>query len=85
MDLIAQKAVATKAAKVALQEYFTWHATQRQNDPEGINTNFLVMTCLMGRKCGGTSDRMRPLAYYLHLGVICRNGYLSSSGLNRMI
>lgn len=50
-----------------LKEYVEWHNIQRRdhmNDPE---TKFLTMACLEGKLCGGISDRLRPLPFFLVL------------------
>ena len=46
-----------------LQKYFAWHAEQRRNESD--DTKFLVIGCFLGERCGGTSDRLRGLLYYL--------------------
>jgi len=44
-----------------LQTYFEWHREQTQNRSE--DTKYVVLTCL--RRCGGASDRLRPLPFFL--------------------
>jgi len=44
-----------------LQEYFEWHREQTQTPSN--DTKYVVLTCI-GR-CGGVSDRLRPLPFYL--------------------
>ena len=46
-----------------LKDYFQWHSDQVQN--ANNNTKYLVATCLDRDKCGGFSDRIRPLPYML--------------------
>ena len=54
-----------KRLPIWLQNYFKWHSKQRQN-PSSNETKYLVITCFRGDDyCGGTSDRLRPLPYYL--------------------
>ena len=44
-----------------LQTYFEWHNEQTQKRDE--DTKYIVLGCL--GKCGGVSDRLRPLPFYL--------------------
>ena len=46
-----------------LQNYFQWHAEQRRNPTN--ETKYTVTTCIGKERCGGTSDRLRPLPYFL--------------------
>lgn len=46
-----------------LQQYFHWHAEQSRNPQP--DTKYIVVACFNGTKCGGTSDRLRALPYYL--------------------
>jgi hypothetical protein len=56
-----------------LQDYFTWHRKQTSSQPD---TKYAVLTCLPEDKCGGLSDRLRALPFYLFVGkytnrVVC--------------
>jgi hypothetical protein len=46
-----------------LQEYFGWHHQKRaQLTAENWKEHkYLIMSCLKGHKCGGVTDRLRPL------------------------
>ena len=46
-----------------LQHYFQWHAEQRRNPT--VDTKYIVITCIGDERCGGLSDRLRPLPYFL--------------------
>jgi len=46
-----------------LQTYFDWHSKQTRNSND--NTKYIVLTCTGNQKCGGMSDRLRPLPFYL--------------------
>lgn len=46
-----------------LQEYFEWH--KEQTDDADENTKYAVLACLPEDDCGGLSDRLRPLPFYL--------------------
>lgn len=52
-----------------LQGYKTWHKRQRRRyDKEGGNdVKFLVVACLKRTQCGGLSDRVRSIPYWLCL------------------
>lgn len=48
-----------------LREYIEWHQEQRlyhMNDP---STKFITLACHRDYPCGGVSDRLRPLPYFL--------------------
>jgi len=51
-----------------LQDYIAWHAEQRKKPVS--ECKFLIIPCLYGNKCGGTSDRLRPLPYWLLLAKL---------------
>ena len=51
-----------------LQQYFSWHAEQRKNESD--DTKYLVIGCFVKDKCGGTSDRLRGLMYYLYIAYL---------------
>ena len=53
-----------------LQDYIKWHAEERTK-PDG-EIKFLVITCFLGEKCGGTSDRLRALPYWLLMARLTR-------------
>jgi len=46
-----------------LQNYFEWHKEQTQNPSH--DTKYIVLKCHGGGRCGGVSDRLRPLPFYL--------------------
>ena len=48
-----------------LQDYFSWHRSQTETS--SIESKYLVVTCLERDKCGGFSDRLRPLPFWLLL------------------
>ncbi|KAL3930563.1 MAG: hypothetical protein SGBAC_011710, partial [Bacillariaceae sp.] len=52
-----------------IQSYKIWHKRQRRRyDREGAtDVNFLVVACLKRAKCGGLSDRVRSIPYWLVL------------------
>ena len=54
-----------------LQEYFAWHRNQTQKSDiqrvESEATRYLVISCVANDGCGGFSDRLRPLPFYLLL------------------
>jgi hypothetical protein len=57
-----------------LQDYFAWH--RRQTGKVSPDTKYLVISCIGPDKCGGFSDRLRPLAFFLFVAsrvdrVIC--------------
>ncbi|GFH54952.1 hypothetical protein CTEN210_11428 [Chaetoceros tenuissimus] len=49
-----------------LQKYFTWHKQQTSNK-YSKEQKYLVIPCLQKDKCGGFSDRFRPLPFFLLL------------------
>ena len=51
-----------------LQDYVVWHTEQRKK-PSRL-CKFLIIPCLQGSRCGGTSDRLRPLPYWLLLAKL---------------
>ena len=46
-----------------LPDYFDWHRSQTSNPSNA--TKYLVISCLQRDKCGGFSDRLRPLPFWL--------------------
>jgi len=50
-----------------MQEYFTWHKQQTsQLTPETWNKHkFLILGCRTKHRCGGLSDRMKPLPLFI--------------------
>lgn len=52
-----------------MRDYFQWHHTIKSNlTPQNMNqTRYIVMTCFKGRKCGGSTDRIRPIAAFIKL------------------
>ena len=46
-----------------LKQYFQWHKeTRAQLTPENYkNHRYMVMSCFRGTKCGGMTDRLRPI------------------------
>ena len=50
-----------------LKEYVTWHNIQRRDHMNDPKTKFLTMACLEESRCGGISDRLRPLPFMLLL------------------
>ena len=54
-----------------MNEYFDWHAQQlsKLNESNWKDFRYLVMRCTkQDDKCGGTSDRIKPLPVFLRLG-----------------
>jgi hypothetical protein len=54
-----------------LREYAQWHNDQRQqwNETSFRSMRYLIMTCASGEKCGGASDRLRPVLALLRLAA----------------
>ena len=57
-----------------LQDYFTWHQsqtkkiTESQHQHQKNNNKYVVLLCLpKDTLCGGISDRLRPLLFYLFI------------------
>ena len=50
-----------------LQDYFAWHRSERSTTSKEAKTKYLVVSCVGNDKCGGFSDRMRALPFYLFL------------------
>jgi len=48
-----------------LKEYLEWHREQRLNHMNDPSTKFLTLACNREFPCGGVSDRLRPLPYFL--------------------
>ena len=48
-----------------LQEYFIWHRDQTGNKES--KAKYLIISCVGNDKCGGFSDRLRTLPFYLFL------------------
>lgn len=48
-----------------LKEYLEWHREQRLHHMDDPNTKFLTLACHRDFPCGGVSDRLRPLPYFL--------------------
>lgn len=55
-----------------MSKYVSWHQEQRKilenskNNTAALNDmKFMVVRCLENQKCGGLSDRMKPLPFYL--------------------
>jgi hypothetical protein len=46
-----------------LQDYFSWHKEQTSKASSDIQ--YAIVTCLPEDDCGGVSDRLRPLLFYL--------------------
>jgi len=46
-----------------LRNYFEWHGEQTRNLSN--ETKYIVLMCHGIKKCGGVSDRLRPLPFYL--------------------
>ncbi len=54
-----------------LQNYFSWHREQTETDNSTSNaTKYMVVTCLDYDKCGGFSDRLRALPFFLLAGNV---------------
>eukprot|EP00592_Proboscia_alata_P009173 CAMPEP_0194361030 /NCGR_PEP_ID=MMETSP0174-20130528/8533_1 /TAXON_ID=216777 /ORGANISM="Proboscia alata, Strain PI-D3" /LENGTH=520 /DNA_ID=CAMNT_0039132961 /DNA_START=155 /DNA_END=1717 /DNA_ORIENTATION=+ len=54
-----------------LQTYFDWHSEQTRNSSN--ITKYVVLTCHGTKPCGGISDRLRPLPFYLlHASLVPR-------------
>jgi hypothetical protein len=49
-----------------LQDYFAWHRNQRKPSHES-KAKYLAISCVADDKCGGFSDRLRSLPFYLFL------------------
>ena len=55
-----------------MKDYFAWHRGQKEQMTEHNWRNFkyIVMICLQGdTKCGGTSDRLRPLPFIVRVAA----------------
>lgn len=57
-----------------LQDYFAWH--RDQTSKHSVDTKYLVVSCIGADKCGGFSDRLRSLPFFLFVAsrvnrVIC--------------
>ena len=50
-----------------LQDYFAWHRSETSTKSKEADTKYLVVSCVGNDKCGGISDRMRALPFYLLL------------------
>jgi len=52
-----------------MAKYVTWHQEQRSimisNYTATNDMKFMVIRCIENQKCGGLSDRMKPLPFYL--------------------
>ena len=48
-----------------IRNYLAWHKEQRLHHLNDPDTKFLTVTCHKGYSCGGLSDRMRPLPYFI--------------------
>jgi len=48
-----------------LQDYFAWHRDQTAK--QSPDTKYLVISCIAEDKCGGFSDRLRPLPFFLFI------------------
>eukprot|EP00537_Pseudo-nitzschia_pungens_P019094 CAMPEP_0172406372 /NCGR_PEP_ID=MMETSP1061-20121228/70424_1 /TAXON_ID=37318 /ORGANISM="Pseudo-nitzschia pungens, Strain cf. pungens" /LENGTH=125 /DNA_ID=CAMNT_0013141937 /DNA_START=42 /DNA_END=416 /DNA_ORIENTATION=- len=47
-----------------MEDYFEWHRSVRSNltETNWNETNYLILSCMRDhRKCGGVSDRLKPL------------------------
>jgi hypothetical protein len=55
-----------------MKDYFTWHREQRKlvNEENWQSFRYIAVICLEGApKCGGTSDRLRPIPFLLRLAA----------------
>lgn len=55
-----------------MKDYFVFHRQQRQriNGDNWSNYRYLVVACTKAStKCGGTSDRLRPIPYYIRVAA----------------
>ena len=55
-----------------MKEYFVWHREQRQLLDQSKNWEaykFLIMRCLHGDRCGGTSDRLHKIPLVIRLAA----------------
>jgi len=50
-----------------LKEYVVWHKYQRRNNLYSRKTKYLTVACINTGICGGISDRLRPIPYFLLL------------------
>lgn len=48
-----------------LQDYLTWHREQTSHHQD--SAKYAVLTCLPNDECGGLSDRLRPLPFFLFI------------------
>ena len=58
-----------------MTEYFQWHHEQRtkllqRNKASIDNLRYLVFRCWEGDKCGGLSDRMKPMPYFVMIAAL---------------
>eukprot|EP00977_Amphora_coffeiformis_P016692 scaffold5237_cov179-Amphora_coffeaeformis.AAC.5 len=55
-----------------MKDYFVWHREQKNsiNSKNWLNFRYLVVECSrFATKCGGTSDRLRPIPYYIRVAA----------------
>jgi hypothetical protein len=50
-----------------LRNYIIWHSEQRRNKMDDPSTKFLTVACHRNFPCGGVSDRLRSIPYFLLL------------------
>jgi len=50
-----------------LDDYVKWHQIQRRVNLYKPETKFLIVACHKNHMCGGISDRLRPLPFFLML------------------
>merc|ERR1712039_93488 len=50
-----------------LQEYIQWHKDQRSRNLYSKETKYLTVACFKHSRCGGISDRLRPIPFFLLL------------------
>jgi len=53
-----------------MAKYLIWHGEQRKKllNNTGNDIKYLVVRCLNGEKCGGLSDRLKPMPFFFDVG-----------------
>jgi hypothetical protein len=69
---------AVAALPLWLQQYLEWHAHKRSSYDE--NTKFVVLACLKSQRCGGLSDRLKSIPYFLKLANATNRVFLIKWG-----
>jgi hypothetical protein len=76
--IVVDEAVA--ALPVWLQQYLEWHAHKLKQPSQENSTKFVVLTCHKSQRCGGLSDRLRSIPYFLKLANATNRVFLIKWG-----